>query len=216
MQMAREIPTVSQERRARRNAEREAPRPDGRQKLLVATEKLLGESSLAEITAAQIAEAAGVSRGTFYVHFESKFEVAAALLGVIMEEMYDLLAPITEGSEPTPDAAIRRVIAESAALWEVHGAVFRATHENYIVVPELREKWLAVTEQFTDALATALEGQIEAGRDIRQICAVLVWSTEHLLYIAGTDADADLPSPTAIIDTLVEMWVGTIYGRPPA
>jgi AcrR family transcriptional regulator len=208
-------PSVSQERRARRNAERDAPRPDGRQKLLAATEKLLGESSLAEISVARITEEAQVSRGTFYVHFESKFEVAAALLGVIMEEMYDLLSPITQGTEATPDAAIRKVLSDSADLWHEHRAVFRATHENYIVVPELREKWLAVTEQFVDALAGTFDGQLPGDRDVRQVCAALVWSAEHLLYIAGTDADDDLSSAPAIVETLVQMWVGTLYGRSP-
>jgi AcrR family transcriptional regulator len=206
------------ERRARRNASREAPRPDGRQKLLTATERLIAETSLAEISVGRIAGEAEVSRGTFYVHFESKFEVVAALLTEIMDEMYDLLAPITDAApDQSRDAAIREVLTESSSLWQRHRAVFRAIHENYTFVPEFRDKWLGFTEQFTDALVIALADEIFDGgrRDVRQVCASLVWTTEHLLYVAGTSIDDDLPSPAAITETLVQLWVGTLFGRLP-
>jgi hypothetical protein len=48
-------------------------------------------------------------------------------------------------------------------------------------------------------------------RDSRQIAAILTWSTEHLLYVAGSGDDDNLPSEEAIIDTLVQVWLGAIY-----
>jgi hypothetical protein len=38
-----------------------------------------------------------------------------------------------------------------------------------------------------------------------------VWSTEHLLYVAGSGDDDDLLGEENIIDTLVGLWIGSIY-----
>lgn len=83
-------------------------------------------------------------------------------------------------------------------------------------MPELKEQWLRVTELFTDAVAGDLEREIAAGnapkgRDARQLAASLVWSTEHLLYVAGSGDDDDLLGEENIIDTLVGLWIGSIY-----
>lgn len=214
--------SASHERRVRWRAEHEAPRPpDGRRKLLEATERLLGSASLAELSVAKICAEARISRGTFYLYFESKYEVAAELLSEVMDEMYSLLAPLTEGGPdgarlPLTDA-VREVLTASAELWQRHSAVFRATHENYTVVDELRDKWLAFTRQFTDALLAGIGDDIDAGAaERRRICASLMWTSEHLFYISSTGVDPALPTPKAAADVLVRMWVSTISGPPIA
>ena len=50
-----------------------------------ATEKLLGEHSLQEVSVAQIIAEAGLSRATFYFYFGSKYSVAASLLGDLVK-----------------------------------------------------------------------------------------------------------------------------------
>lgn len=206
--------------RERRRAEREQPSaaPDKRATILHAADRVLADTPLHELKVAAIMREAGVARGTFYAYFESKFDVVVALMDAVMEDMYDLLKPYVE-RRPGVDAAtaIRQVLTDSANLWHRHGALFRATHDHRHAVPELKEQWLRVTERFTDAVAGEIAREIAAGvapgdRDARRLAAALVWSAEHLLYVAGTGDDADLPSETEIVDTLVEIWLGTIYG----
>lgn len=207
--------------RARRRAERENPAqtPDRRTTILEATGRVLASTDLHDLTVAQIMREADVARGTFYAYFESKYEVVAALLDEVMEQMYGLLRPYVERQPGVAaDDAIRQVIAGSARLWSEHISVFRATHDHRHAVAELKREWLRVTEQFTDAVAAEIDreiaaGEAPAGRDTRQLAAALVWSTEHLLYVAGSGDDDDLPGEERIIDTLVQLWVGTIYGR---
>ncbi|MGY4103735.1 TetR/AcrR family transcriptional regulator [Nocardia sp. R16R-3T] len=180
-----------------------------------ATERLLGEAPLVDLSVAKICAEASVSRGTFYLHFESKHEVVAELLNGIMSDMYDLLGPLQADNPSQPDAdSIREVLTRSADLWQQHSAVFRAVHENYVSVPELRGQWRELTEQFTDAILSAVGAKMTARDDTERhrICASLVWTTEHLFYISSTNSDDTLPSPTVAADVLTRIWVGSIFG----
>jgi AcrR family transcriptional regulator len=216
-------PSAIHELRERRRAERalELVRPDTRAMILAATESILADTPLHDISVARIMEEAQVSRGTFYSYFASKFEVVAALLEQVMEEMYDLLRPFTveQPNRPREDA-IREVLAESTSLWRRHRVVFRATHDHWHAVPELGAQWLRVVERFTDAIATELQREIDAGSapvgiDTRQRAAAVLWATEHLLYVAGMGVDGDLPDEDAILEILMTMWTGTLYGPAP-
>src|SRR5262245_18938552 len=62
---------------------------------------------------------AGVSRGTFYRHFESK----RSLLGGMARELVDRLRPAWE-----PPASVRTAADLEAALRGLHGATLRAFH----------------------------------------------------------------------------------------
>jgi AcrR family transcriptional regulator len=209
--------------RERRRAERdlELVRPDTRTSILIATERLLGDTPLHDISVAHIMDEAQVSRGTFYSYFSSKFEVTDALLEQTMAEMYAVLSPAIEGVDglPTPEA-LYKVLVDSTRLWQEHRAILRATHENWHAVPELRERWLAVVEQFTNALATELDrerdvGLIPPGRDHRQRVAAVLWATEHLLYVAGSNTGTDLAGEETIVDTLMDLWSGVLYPGMP-
>jgi AcrR family transcriptional regulator len=210
--------SASHERRVRWRTEHEAPQPpDGRRKLLEATERLLAAAPLAELSVAKICAEAQISRGTLYLYFESKYEVVAELLSEVMDEMYGLLAPLADrgadGSRPALADAVREVLTASADLWQRHSAIFRATHENYIVVDELRDMWLAVTARFTDALLAGVGHEIDASdAERRRICASLTWTSEHLFYISSTGVDPALPGPRAAADVLARIWVSTISG----
>jgi hypothetical protein len=40
----------------------------------------------------------------------------------------------------------------------------------------------------------------------------LLWSSEQLFYLAGTDADDDLDNEQDLLETLAIMWEGTLFG----
>jgi TetR/AcrR family transcriptional regulator, ethionamide resistance regulator len=213
-------PSAISEVRARHRAERAAAASDPvrRAAILEAAERVLERTPVHELSVAQIIGEAGVARATFYAYFESKYEVIAALMDSVMVQMYDLLLPFAERAPDVPPrAALTEVLTESARLWHRHAVVFRATHDHRHAVPELAEQWLRVTEQFTDAVAAGIDRDVAAGlapggRNTRQLAASLVWSSEHLFYVAGSNLDDDLPSEEAIVATLVNLWLAAIYG----
>lgn len=190
-------------------------RLDTRSSVLVATEQLLGEVALHDVSVAMIMSRAGVSRRTFYSYFESKFEVVATLLEDVMNEMFAILGAVRQGQTGSSREELwRSLIAESIRLRVRHRAIFNAAHENWHAVPEIRGQWLRAVERFTDAIGAELDRDVEAGPAARnrQRAAAVLWATDHLLYVAGVDADDDLPDEDAVLETLLVMWMGTLYG----
>jgi TetR/AcrR family transcriptional regulator, ethionamide resistance regulator len=212
-------PSTLRDVRDKRRAERLSgrTRPDYMTVIVEAAERVLAETPFHKITIDQILSEAQVSRATFYAYFSSKGEVVAEVLGRVMLELFDLLDPLFQRlPDDSRREAIAAVLQESAKLWKLHRPVFHATHENWHSVPELRVKWLALVEKFTDAIAEQLErgakhGAAAAGK-ARQRSAALLWSSEQLFYLAGTDADDDLDNEQDLLETLAIMWEGTLFG----
>jgi AcrR family transcriptional regulator len=191
-----------------------------------ATERLLAEVPLHDISVADIIREAQISRATFYFYFSSKFAVVTGLLARVMEEIYDLVQPFVEREDgEAPADALRRSLEATFKVWADHRPTLRATHEHWHAVPELRQRWLAVVERFTDAVAAQIDreraaGAAPAGPNSRQLAAALLWSTDRCLYVAAVGADPDLPSEKDIIEPLISLWMGALYGGgqagPPA
>ena len=201
--------------RAARRAERELElvRPDTRTAILDATERLLADVPLHELTVAQIMEEAEVSRGTFYSYFSSKFEAAAALLERTMAEAFEVMRDAIDAVDrPPTQEELRNYLVGSTRLWQEHRAVLRATHENWHAVPELREQWLAAVERFTAALAGALSpGGGDPNPRLRRRVASALWATERLEYVADSEVDDDVREDD-LIETLMDYWAPLLRG----
>jgi hypothetical protein len=96
--------------------------------------------------------------------------------------------------------------------------VLRALHEHWAVVPEFSAAWRDIFDRFTDAIATSIDrdreaGLAPAGPDSRQLAAMLLLSTDQCMYIAGLGADEDLPHERAVVAPLLILWLGCVYGR---
>lgn len=206
-------------RRERRRAELD--RPDTRTAILEATERQLENSSLHELSVERILEEADVSRGSFYSYFESKYDVAGALLAKVMEEMYELWRPYVERDEDAdPEEVLRTVLRNAVTLWSENRPIARLMHEYWHSVPEIGDQWLAAMDRFTTGVAAELDrdrkaGLAPAGGKSREIAAAALWSTEQLLFVGGTDGAADLTGEDAIFETLMSLWTGLLYGRQP-
>jgi AcrR family transcriptional regulator len=191
---------------------------DAEAAIFAATERLLAEVPLHDISVADIIAEAGVSRGTFYFYFSSKFAVVNGLLSKVMDEIYDVVRPFVErGRDEPAEATLRRSLESAIEVWAAHRPTLRATHEHWHAVAELGERWLGVVERFTDAVAAQIDreraaGLAPPGPDSRQLAASLLWSTDRCIYIAAIGADDDLPGEKQIVDVLVRIWLGALYG----
>jgi AcrR family transcriptional regulator len=183
-----------------------------------ATERLLGKVALHELSVAQIIEAAGISRATFYFYFSSKYAVVTGLLARVMDEIYEVMQPfVRRRSDSVAEEPLRESLEAAAAVWAAHRAPLRAVMEHWHAVPELRTLWLRIVRQFADGLAVDIEreraaGLAPGGTDSRQLADALIWGTERCMYVAGLGADHNLPSEEEIVEPLLALWLGTIYG----
>ena len=185
-----------------------------------ATEKLLSEHSLRDLSVAQIIAEAGTSRATFYFYFGSKFSVAASLLGRITNETFELVHPYLGGerSEP-PIETVARSLRAAIDIWARHRPTLRASMEHWSTNEEIGRQWIAGVELFTTELAGQIERDRKAGLapdgpDARPLAAALVWGTQHCLYAAGLGVDGDLSGEQEAFEPLMAMWTRAIYGVP--
>ena len=185
--------------------------------IFAATERLLSEVPLHELSVAQIISAAEISRATFYFYFSSKFAVVSGLLARVMDEIFEIVQPyVRRTDDVAPEEALRQSLAGATELWKTHRPALRAIHEHWNTTPELRSLWLAVVQRFTDAIAAEIDRERESGlapggASSRQIAAALLWGTERCLYVAGLGLDPDLPDEADTLEPLLALWVGGLY-----
>jgi AcrR family transcriptional regulator len=187
------------------------------QAIFAATERLLADSSLNELSIAAIIDAAGVSRATFYFYFSSKFAVVSGLLASVMDDIFDVVRPFNERpSDLAPEAALRQSLEAGIALWQKHRPALRAIHEHWNSTDELRALWTSVVDRFTAAIATEIDrerraGIVPPGVDSRALAASLLWGTESVLYVAGLEVSSYLADESRTLEPLLAIWTGALY-----
>lgn len=189
------------------------------QKIFEATERLLADRRLNDLSVAQIIKAAGLSRASFYHYFSSKFDVVAALMGRIWDDIYSETHDELEGSWEHPGDALRSSLATAMAAWTDHRAVIHAVLENQHAVPALADAWGAVAGRFAGVLAAQITAEREAGRAApgpppETIATMLVCGAERMFYVGSTGGDARLATSDERLDAIVTMALAAIYGRP--
>ena len=186
--------------------------------MLDATERLLAEKRLEELTVADVIAAAGTSRASFYFYFESKQAVVAALLGRVIDEIYDAARPFLErdAADP-PEKSLRECFAGVAASWRRHAPVLQAAVEGWRSSPEIGDLWGSYMARFTKAAAAQIErdrasGVAPPGPDARPLAAALLWMNERCFYVASIGAESALRRQDALADALVGVWLPAVYG----
>jgi AcrR family transcriptional regulator len=189
--------------------------------IFAATEALLAEGSLQDLSVAQIIGEAGLSRATFYFYFGSKFAVAASLLARVTDEIFEFVQPyVNRRPDGDPCEALTQSMQAAIEVWGRHRPILSAAHEHWSTNEEIGQQWMAGVELFTDAIAAQIErdrsgGLAPAGPGPRQLAATLLWGTQHCLYAAGLGVDEDLAGEQAVLEPLAAIWTRSIYGEPP-
>jgi len=183
-----------------------------------ATEKLLAEHSLQDLSVAQIIAEAGLSRATFYFYFGSKYSVVGSLLGRITDEIFEFVQPyVSRDPGGDPREALEKSLRAAIEIWQRHRPTLRATMQHWSTNDEIGRQWTAGVELFTAAIAEQIERDREAGvapdgPAARQLAAVLLWGPQHCRYAAGLGVDGYLADERAAFEPLLAMWTRSIYG----
>jgi TetR/AcrR family transcriptional regulator, ethionamide resistance regulator len=187
--------------------------------ILDATEQLLKERPLNQLSVADIIEAAGVSRTSFYAYFASKTAVIAECLRQVMDQVMVAVRPLH--SRPADaEVAIRVSLEQWVEVCTTHGALLRTVSEEWPHDAEIRALWFETLETVTAGTARVIrgartEGQAPAGADDRALAACLMWGYERVLHVALVGDAVGLPAPDAIVEPLAQMMVGGVYGQAP-
>jgi AcrR family transcriptional regulator len=189
--------------------------------ILDATEQLLRGRPLRQLSVADIIEAAGVSRTSFYAYFSSKTAVIAECLRLVMDQVMVAVRPLHTQSGADTETAIRVSLEQWVEVCRTHGALLRTVSEEWPHDAEIRALWFETLESLTAGTAKVIRGaraggQAPAGADPRVLAGCLMWGYERVLHVALVGGAQGLPDLDAIVEPLAQMMVGGLYGRAPA
>jgi AcrR family transcriptional regulator len=187
-------------------------------RLLQAATDTFAKRGYVATTIDDIANEAGASRATFYLHFRNKIEVVIALLGRSVErgtKRYHKLAEILLLDDP--DSARQQLgtwLAEWLPVWRDGSDVHRAIAEAAALEPEVEEASLRNSEAYIEALDVYFRRLPASGRDrVRNRALLLEAMTRRAFSLAsaGRSSLDDLQ----LIDFLTDLWWST-FPRPGA
>ncbi len=201
---------------------RRAVRPSGderEQAILDTARRLLEERPIAEISVDDLAKGAGLSRPTFYFYFASKDAVLFALFERVISEAD---AAFERHDAALPEAADRYKMCRSGInvffdTFVRHRTVTRAAQEVRASHPEVRDLLSRFMKKWIDKTAATIEMARAAGMapttlPAHDLATALNLMNERALFASFTDEEPAIPRER-LLDTLVHIWVTSIYGE---
>jgi AcrR family transcriptional regulator len=202
------VATGERPRRRRRRPE------EAEREILVAAEALLRERPSHEVTVMDVMERTTLSRKSFYVYFRDRHELIARLVAPLRAELDARIAEVRAAHQSPRDLA-RAMFSEVARVYIEHGALLRALRESSGHDEDAERVWREFTDPPIADFAAFIRAETKAGRshglDADATARALVTMNLGCFFeqLIG-DPSAD---PRPLIETLVEIWVRTIY-RP--
>lgn len=192
-----------------------------RQRLLDATEALLGERSLRDISVVEIARSVDTSPATFYQYFKDVADATLQLADQATAEIPPLVAKIERpwSGRKGLDAA-RELVAGYFDHWDAHRAVLRvrnlASEEGDRRFQRVRR---ASMQPILEALAAKVEEAQAAGRISEEVhsfaaAAALVSMLERLAAF-HREIQAFGATREALVETCARILVQSATGRAP-
>jgi AcrR family transcriptional regulator len=159
-----------------------------------------------------------VGRTSFYEHFSSKDDVVVKLMESLSDEVAAELTPMLERGERSPDEAFALGLGNLVQTASRYAPLVVAVSEEWPAIAELKQIWFAMLGDFTSRLARVIDSERAAGiapdgADAPALAASLVWTAERAFHVAVGGEHPTLVDAGTIVDPLVQLFVGTIYGR---
>jgi AcrR family transcriptional regulator len=168
--------------------------------VLAAVEDLLAAGrSFVELSVQEIADAAGVARSTFYVHFADKTELLIRLAEASMADIFAEAEAWMTGDQTGGVAELQGVCRRIISDYRAHRPLLEAVGAATAYDPEVFRWWRARLQAFIDVTAARLASEVAAGRSepdlpVRPTAGLIVWSIERTvsMTVAVTpEADDD-------------------------
>ncbi len=198
---------------SRRSARRPQPRGDQRRlRLLEAFEEQLQTHSLADISVAEVARAAGLKRPAFYFYFSGKHEVVTELLTRIFhDDVFVIGGSLAGGGDPR--VTVTDAMTRTFESWHQHRTLFRAMLDARDTDPEARaiwDQWLQRYEEFVCDFITS-QPTIDIP-DAGAVAHTLISMNERVLdrhVRSADDPEAAGPLRAAVI----HVWHTALFGE---
>lgn len=201
--------------RGRRNAR---PSGDDRELAILTTaEALLENRPLADISVDDLARGAGISRPTFYFYFPSKEAVLLTLLDRVVNEADTAVESLMGNSDADRDTMWRTGINVFFETFGSHKAVARASQAARASSTEVRELWSTFMQKWIAYTAEVIEAERGRGAapvtlPAQELATALNLLNERTLFASFAAEQPSVPE-AQVLDTLVHIWVSSIYAE---
>ncbi|MEV6924850.1 helix-turn-helix domain-containing protein [Dactylosporangium sp. NPDC051485] len=202
-------PEAQQTQARPRGRMRAAQREFTRSRLIDAAIEIFAERGYAKATVDEIADRAGATRATFYLHFKAKSDMISELM-VRGEEhyrsVYQDLGPIAHA--PTT-ASVRRWLATAMREWDSVVGFVRPINEAASIEPQIHALTVAQQSREVGALAEALRSGEPAlsVKDAEVYASVLLAPLRYYfeLHMRGQRFDE-----RRVLDVMATSWMAVI------
>lgn len=209
--------SLSQPRPARG---RRATRPSGDDRelaILSTLERLLKDRPFTAISVDDLAKGAGISRPTFYFYFASKDAVLLTLFARVLAEADAAFGGNAEDYAVEPTRAWREGIYGFFEPLRNHLGVALAGVAATATNAEIRELWSTFMQKWVDRTAAVIAHERIRGAapqtvPAHDLAAALNLMNERTMLASYTGQRPAIAEDAAL-DTLVHVWVTSIYGH---
>ncbi|WP_433667723.1 TetR/AcrR family transcriptional regulator [Nocardia sp. CA-136227] len=193
---------------ASRPSVREEQKQLTRRRIVAAATEIFERSGYTEASVATIAQAAGINRATFYLHFTTKADV---LGGVVEEFMRDSAPPywasLDEALASGSGARVRDWLGQARGWWSANARLLAAWREAAVVDPAIAHRANGIAQIGADMLAGFLAGmaderRVEALRRVRLLLSQL----DHVWGSALFDGE----DPERLFDSMAAIWCAAL------
>jgi AcrR family transcriptional regulator len=192
-----------------------------RRHLMDATREVLAEQGYQAMRIEDIAGAADLAKGTFYIYFKNKKAITMA----VMEEFLDECsrAMLAARTEDDPFLEILEPTVEYIRLAFENPGLARALLQFCHNAPEAAELWTETTRTWVTKVAGRLARRLGGGAadaDTRSLVVYAMnWMVDGVLnsYIVRDDSRLQevVHSPEQLGETLSVLWYRAVYGEDP-
>lgn len=185
--------------------------------ILEAAELLLETHGLHELSIDQIARGAGISRSSFYFYFPSKEAVLLSLMDRVIGQANARRDEALAAAGADPRDLVRAGITAFYDTFREHRAVALAAADSRITNPEASELWSRVMDSWVAMTTGVIEHHLQTGQvsalpvPARDLATALNLMNERVLH-ATFAQDTPFVDESAVVDTLVSIWLSAILG----
>ena len=186
-----------------------------RDKLLRVAREVFEEDGFDGASISRIVETANVSRGTFYLYFESKEDIFRTLAEELLTQVVELQRPL---DKQAPVETIRRSIAAFVAYYRDHARLMAvleqiATHDASFrtLRRDMRRGVAERAMRFIDSMQR--HGVVPATVDARYAATALTGMVDRFAYV-WLVLEEDF-AEDEVVETLTRLWFQAIGGTYP-
>ncbi|MCV7028517.1 TetR/AcrR family transcriptional regulator [Mycobacterium sherrisii] len=188
---------------------------DRTQAILSAAERLLAQRPLADFSVDDLARGAGISRPTFYFYFPSKNAVVLSLLDQLHSTAHAAMNTLRTNLTGDPETLWRDRIEAFFEVSGSHRAVAVAGAAAKATNPEVRQAWATLMQQWISFTAVAISAERSRGAAPHTVPAADLSIALNMLSerVMAATFTAEEPAihEDRVIDTLVHIWLASIY-----